>query len=132
MGRDLYYYFYDNDLNKIENRKVTRHMRDDILGNIELLKEELTVQYRIKCEDDWNEKELYSLTDIENVINKTSQKYSGFQLLSFEMYNDDDDVLVELTYLSQLLKGALKYNKYGDYDNKEEIIEVAYISFKYY
>ena len=108
MGRDLYYYFYDNNLNKIENRKVTRHMRDDILGNIELLKNELTVQYRIKREDDWEENELYSLTDIENVINKASQKYSGFQLLSFEMYNDDDDILVELNHLSQLLKGALK------------------------
>jgi hypothetical protein len=136
MGRDLHYYFYDKDFNKIETRKITSHMKDDILGEISQLRKEMIPDYILDAEDE----KLYELDTIMETINTVSKKYSGFQLLSFELHSDiDDDILPELQHLTALLKGALEYNKYGDVrdawknnSHEEEIIQVKYISFIYY
>lgn len=131
MGRDLFVWFYDENLNQIKPRGMEYDDCPLRSFNMYLIKKEMIHDHVSKEDDDIY---LYDLDTIRETIERVGEKYSKFELLSIhrQNYHENEDELAELFYLADVLNAVIKHNERDWlYYKDEELTEIKYVSFEY-
>ena len=109
MGKDLVYYFYDENLNEVDKSKFDLR----ILNDYDFIGIYFHKKYSLQ-KFKHNNYSLYDIDELLNIVNEHGQRFKTFDLLSLDLeyLNNENEDIVQLFQLSQILRLAFTHNKF--------------------